>query len=100
MSPGAPPNRPDHPDYWRISEIVLALDALVEAGTTVDAAAAVLQAGYQNAADLGSVTYTAIQRARHLGGGRGPVLLQALAAMWLEGFTVGMAFEQKGGHQE
>jgi hypothetical protein len=99
MSPGAPPNRPDHPDYRRISEIVLALDALVEAGTTVDAAAAALQAGKQNAADLDSVTYTAIHRARHLGSGCGPALLRALAAMWLEGFTIGVAFEQKGGHQ-
>lgn len=100
MSPAAPPNRPDHPDYRRISEIVLALDALVEAGTPLDTAAAATQGGDRNAADLDSVTYTAIQRARHLGSGCGPTLVRAMAAMWLEGFTVGLAFEQKGGHQE
>jgi hypothetical protein len=100
VSPGSSPNRPVHPDYRRISEIVLALDALVEAGATLDAAAAALQAGAGNAADLDSVTYAAIHRARHLASGFGPALTRALAAMWLEGFTVGMAFEQRGGHQE
>jgi hypothetical protein len=66
---GPNPDRPDHPDFWKLSEIILGLDAAmttgVQTGKRVDdvIAEAAVEAG-----DSYSICYMAVQRSMRLAG--------------------------------
>ena len=91
------PNRPQHPDYWRMSEIVMQHDAQsVEDGKSVPEIAQV---------DEASLLYMASNRigftlnATGLGAqarGMEPVLL----AIYLDAFALGKKFAERGGHRD
>lgn len=78
------PGRPDHPDFWLISQALIGQDAQADSGQdTTEILGRVI--------DPDSVTYAAIQRAGRLKGSYGPA---AVAGMWLDGFLAGMTVQQ------
>lgn len=103
------PNRPNHPDFWRLSEIVLQLDAAVlEDGVTVDSEV-------EKEIDVASLNYMAEQTALRvlqvlvdqvpppLRPAVVPGMMQELVplidAAWKSGFVVGSRFQTRGGRQ-
>lgn len=91
------PDRPQHPDFWRISQVVLELDGNASEGNmSVSEIVADL-------VDEKSLIYMTEQRAlwakQNLPGltlAYGP----ALGAIWATAFTAGIRFQQEGGHRE
>lgn len=89
------PDRPTHPDFWRISEVLTQLDGkATEGGHGLPEIVAAV-------ADLGSVTYAARQRARMIKAQTGLdfVSEELLAAVWIDAFTTGATFQERGGHR-
>lgn len=87
------PDRPNTPDFWRLSDTVLQQD-----GATEDTDIEDIVAGR---CDLGSLAYMATQRASGvLGEWAHPDAVAKLAAVWMDGFLAGQGFESKGGHRE
>ena len=84
------PMRPDHPDFWRLSEIVLQIDAQADVpGTNIDDLV-------KQSVDLPSATYMALQRAIQIKTTTGTdARLLPLSAAWLEGLVVGIRSEQR-----
>lgn len=101
MMPG-PPNRPDRPEFWHLSEIVLGQDAKAEdeAGLL-----AVIEAVIPEEV----LTYMAEQRVLHsfdrdpvFGLMRGPLRVHffiAAVAMWHDAFCAGAMYERKYGEK-
>lgn len=95
---GSHPQRPDHPDFWKLSDIVLELDAsMYERGATH--AEDVISQKAAEVGDSESITYMAVQRAmRALGvqsrqdlvDKRNEIALYA--TVYLEAFIVGVRF--------
>lgn len=89
------PNRPTHPDFWRLSEVLTYLDGeAVESGRPLMEIAGEL-------VDLKALTYVARMRAKKA---RESVLQTdpetQLAATFLNAALVGILFQQRGGHRE
>lgn len=107
-------DRPDHPDFWRISEIILQLDGPASDPTTPEAERDRLW--NKRVADVGdkeSIMYAAVQRAKLAFGVPGgaafgitgagnltPHQQATAASLWIEAFVFGAMFAQRGGHQE
>jgi hypothetical protein len=94
-------SRPDHPDFWRISEIILANDGRMDAASPA-AKEQVWKDTTSGVVDVQSVSYTATQRAIRLLGPPTPQNIRqhsAVAALWIDGFITGAHFEQRGGKQ-
>lgn len=84
------PNRPAHPDFARLSELVLELDAQSHEADGVDDIIARI-------VDEGSVSYLAFQRALRvvqLMGDRGDPVVRA-AGLYVEGFVMGYRFNAR-----
>jgi hypothetical protein len=85
------PNRPDHPDFWRLSRAVIANDTAVESAPDPGEAFRALVAKH---VDLRSLSYMAAQRVdRFIGrmtqdGPDGPRISgdEVALAAWLDGF--------------
>lgn len=102
LFPG-PDSRPDHPDFWKLAEIILALDASIDKEATDEEREKAWHKGVSGSfTDMESLAYMATQRAMRVLGIstsgqlralRGP--LTSLSAMWMEGYVVGSKFEQK-----
>jgi hypothetical protein len=95
--------RPDHPDFWRLSEILLGLDAGMEEATSKDA---YWEKSVEIHVDRPSMVYMAMQRALRALNVRSKADLATvqqqvatLATMWCEGFIVGAEFKERGGKQ-
>jgi hypothetical protein len=88
------PNRPQHPDFWRLADAVLENDAAVEDGTGIEE----FLAPY---VDLPSLAYMAEQRAAlYLSRAGLPVdLAPFVAAGWVDGWIAGVKYQEKGGHR-
>lgn len=83
------PDRPQHPDLWKMSEAVIALDALVDNGSTVE------EVGDAHDIDFDSVTYMATQRAARASAQFQTPPSEAMrkaqfAANWIDGFMAGL----------
>ena len=92
---GYRPDRPDHPDFWRLTAVVMGLDIAVEAGEDVN------HTRLGKAVDLASVRYMARQRAMRARAltakpfpGWSP--LRALTAVYLDGFLCGYLLGAQG----
>ena len=107
MFPG-PKSRPDHPDFWRLSELLLKLDSDLDPSNPDEAAKeAQWQARMAEVeVDLDSLTYSAMQRAFRIVGIQNPLELidpqkmrqvALLTSVWLEGFAAGTFYERKHG---
>ena len=83
------PYRPDHPDFWLLSEAVKGNDARADAGIDLRA----ILATY---ADPASVTYMAEARIQRFGAQLSLTSSTRLAlqAAWLDAFTAGVRFQQ------
>lgn len=100
---GERPNRPDHPDLWRLSEIALAIDAGMSEAEDKDAQ---WSSVVEKIIDQKSLIYHAMQRASRLfdvetvadlARHRTEVLMYTV--VWCEGFLTGAQFQDRGGHQ-
>lgn len=89
------PNRPTHPDYWRIAEVAMQQDGKAEEGK--QSVPQILE----GVVDHESATYAATNRALIMCQKTGlpEALAPVLAAVWLDAFSVGVRFQQRGGHQ-
>lgn len=91
------PNRPSHPHFWKITEIINYQDG---EATEADRSAPDIVG---EIADPDSVAYVAQMRARrlvqsmHRNSASGARLEMMLAAMWLDAFTTGVRFGQSVG---
>lgn len=100
---GAMPHRPDHPDFWRLSEIVLGYDGgMGEADDKDDFFDATVGA----VIDKDSLYYHALQRAMRVyniktrADMRNRAMdLAILTTIYTEGFCLGADFQKRGGHQ-
>lgn len=98
-----PEGAPDGPDFWRLSKVVLKSDGAIEAAEDD----AQIEAAYDKVmADAGvsheALAYLAKQRAYRLLGieteqdaERQARLIGALAAMFVDGFTVGSGYQRE-----
>lgn len=94
--------RPDHPDFWRLSEILLQLNARA----TEDGRRMIEEIG--ETVDFASVDYFARGRTNLAvnsfvadSGGKltAREVMALLEAAWLEAFLVGVRFQERGGKQ-
>lgn len=91
--------RPDHRDFWRLSEIVLRMDGAMEAATSDDEKQRVFERFASVHVDLDSLSYLALQRAIRALGIRtrmdliaNTVEVARLSALYIDGFTTGCEF--------
>lgn len=77
------PARPDHPDFWLMSQAVLDLDAQSESGQGAPEIAG-------RHIDLASATYMARQRTIRVMRGQPAAGRVQVTAAWLDGFIAGM----------
>lgn len=117
---GSNPNRPDHPDYWRISEVVLKLDGRTQNPDVSDEERQKsFQELYNGVADIESITYVAFHRTAFAFGVEGAARIEEMMAkltgetssrltmeqrmkviaLWMEAFVIGAEFQKAGGHQ-
>lgn len=93
------PGRPNHLDFWRLSDVVLQQDGAMQENKTE----AQFRALVDEHIDLDSAAYMAQQRAAKLcddlGAPRDPMLLSAVTAAFLTGVVAGISFEKKGGRR-
>jgi hypothetical protein len=89
------PGRPTHPDFWRISEVVLQNDGDSTEGSKS------MEEIVKDTVDLESLTYFAMQR-----GGKAcqqarlpEALAPVLGSVWMDAFLAGARYQQRGGHQ-
>lgn len=99
--------RPDHPDFWRISEVILGMDAEFDPMNPPEGDRdALWKARVTEVVDVDSVMYMAAQRVlRAFGsptfGGGVDVRMQAtISALYIDAFIAGVKYQQAGGHQE
>lgn len=79
-----PPGRPDHPDFWLISEALIELDTQADQGASFEDIVGRL-------VDPESVLYAAVQRAiwrKNIGGG-------SSISLWMDGFVTGVRYQHK-----
>lgn len=89
------PNRPQHPDYWRLAEIAMENDGdATEGGKSIADIIGV---------DEYSLLYLASNRIGNfvnvLRAGK-PLTPDTLLSIYLDAFTTGKKFAERGGHQE
>lgn len=91
------PNRPDHPDFWRLSDCVLRLD-----GASQEATDNAFESALADTCDETSLLYMGAQRVLRMCAAIGIAdreQIAAVLAVWCEGFIVGSRFEKKGGRR-
>jgi hypothetical protein len=89
------PDRPTHPDFWRMSEIILQQDGdATEGGQSVEEIV-------KETVDMQSLSYFAMQRAgkQLQNAGLPEALMPVVAATWMDAFLAGATFQKRGGHQ-
>lgn len=98
MTDRAFPNRPDHPDFWRLSEVVLQLDGAIDEAEDKEA---VWERVVSDIVDIPSLEYMAEQRALRAVGSAAPVaLITKLTALYLDGFCAGAKFAAEDRKEE
>jgi hypothetical protein len=93
------PYRPDDPDFWTLSSVVIDYDTPMDAATGQDAKDVVYAAIVSERIDGPSLHYMAVQRARRfiaqLGQPDNTALATVLATVWSEGVVVGIEAERR-----
>lgn len=89
------PERPTHPDFWRMSEAVLQHDGQADEGHQS------VEQIVGETVDVQSLTYFATQRAGTAcqRSGLPEALVPVLAGVWMDAFMAGARYQQRGGHQ-
>lgn len=84
------PNRPDTPDFWRLSRVLRKLDKIVDTSISDAEREAAYEATIaENGITADVLSYVAVQRALRLTGGAGST---KLAAAWVDGFIAGAEY--------
>lgn len=89
--------RPDHPDFWKLAEVVLGLDGRLEdEGDAED----LLKNLVEEIISMDVVVYVAEQRVtrpfQHMGLNTVPMgLFASMMATWMDGFMAGARFVQR-----
>jgi hypothetical protein len=88
------PNRPDHLDFWRMSDVVLRLDGAADNGRELSETA-------DGVVDLDSLVYMAEQRCALFAQAlKLPTsVTAALVTVYVASFLTGVEFEKEGGHR-
>lgn len=89
---GHQPNRPEHPDYWKLVSVILGYDAAAREGENV------MEGRVSPVIDLPSVRYVARQRAQltmKFATEREWRPVRALNGAWLDGFLTGLAWTKE-----
>lgn len=93
---GSNPRRPEHPDFWRLSEVMLGMDAGFDETADEPTKARLFEKRFEGVVDRASVVYIAEQRVLRVAGRpRNPsqVVQQALlAGLWVDAFLAGVKF--------
>lgn len=103
---GAHHKRPEDPDFWTLSEILLRLDGQIEAATTDDEKEAAWAQGVAEAGiDQEVLSYAGIQRALRMlhidsteelrRSAQKQQMLAMLATVWTDGFVMGSVWAQR-----
>lgn len=89
------PKRPTHPDFWRMSEVVLQNDGKSDEGNES------LEQIVKDTVDPESLAYFAMQRAGKAcqNSGLPEALVPVLGSVWMDAFMAGAHFQKRGGHQ-
>jgi hypothetical protein len=89
------PNRPNHPDFWRLSDVTLRLDGAAGNGRDLSTAA-------DGLVDLDSLVYMAEQRCAILirAFGLPTSVHMPLVTAYVTSFITGIEFEKEGGHRD
>lgn len=96
---GERPDRPDHPDFWRMSEVVLGLDSeAMEDGKDIPRIA-------DGRIDMETLEYMAEHRVGTFLEAIGvkdmpPFLVSLLETMFVTSIITGIEFERRGGHRD
>ena len=111
---GPQPERPDTPDFWRLSEIILELKAeMQETAGDQEAQSRAWRARYEAIGDFDSIAYAAKQAAYQVHGivtgadfiemmadpQRSESFVRAMQT-YFDGFIMGAEFMRRGGHRE
>ena len=91
------PERPDHPDYWRLAAIVQGLDMAADAPAVPRDQ--VLPHEVAKHIDKDSVIYVAMMRSLRAHSGHQGIETVKGAGLWLDGFIAGARFAG-GGHDD
>lgn len=113
FGPGGHGKRPDHPDFWRLSEIILELKADMQEATSNADQERRWRAHYEEIGDFDSIAYHAIQAAMQIHNVETSTDWAMLMAdrrkheayvgtiqAYFDGFIMGAEFERRGGHRE
>jgi hypothetical protein len=102
---GDRPERPDHPDFWKISEILLEMDAEINTSrmTQDECEVEFVKRLQRIGVDQASLSYAAAQRtlrAIHSLPATFPqqariVLATLMGGIWVDGFTAGAAYAER-----
>lgn len=96
-------NRPDHPDYWRLSEIILGMDGAIEAAPDVETKDAVWHQRVRDVIDEESGVYASVNRSMLLVNSL-PFdipdavrvqLTTSMAGLWMDAFVTGAQFVER-----
>lgn len=96
------PDRPQTPDFWRLSEILHRVDATATEPTRPGHP---LEVVIGDIADFDSAIHLSNHRVRRLcdqtfGPDTAAIIIASVQAAWLDGFAVGAMFEREGGHRD
>ncbi len=80
------PNRPDHPDFWKLAAIIQDYDSAAEDGIALERLVSPV-------VDMESLLYMAEQRGLRMKPATSGEAIK-LAATWLDGFVVGARYRQ------
>jgi hypothetical protein len=86
---GKIPGRPDHPDFWKLSQIVLRTDGRLEADPDA------FRSTVSSVIDLESLTYFARQRVMRLFPGQPERSTIALMSLYMDAFIMGAEFDHE-----
>lgn len=114
MGPGGHTKRPDHADFWRLSEIIMQLKArMAEHEGDLVEQERVWRESITAIGDFDSISYHAIQCAVQIHGIQTAMDWQVMLAnpqrhhayvatvqAYYDGFTMGAEFQKRGGHRE
>lgn len=90
------PDRPQHPDFWRLSQVVTKHDGRTDEGKQH------VTEVIRDYIDPDSLLYMCQQRAHIYAqrAGLPPQLVPALFGALIDGILTGIAFEREGGHRD
>lgn len=86
------PDRPQHPDFWKLAEVILEMDGIFDESGGDE----YFEKFLKTEIDPDSIIYMAMQRGMRLK----DVVPTSLAALYIEAFLVGRIYERRYGQRQ